>query len=153
MEKHKLEARNTRAARREASRRWPQNDVKLTGYSNGEAVYLSLVRNVTKGYVATATRGITPKSFVAEVVEQKKEGSVFNCALLDEYFATPIRKRTPEQRSAAYVESYDMLIDWWHGCLDRNYETPTLRSDRENRAINIPAYLKELEDRRNSFLL
>ena len=68
-EEFKLAARNTKAARREAARRWPKNDVNLTGYSNGEAVYMSLVRNVTKGHVATATRGITPKTFTAKVVE------------------------------------------------------------------------------------
>lgn len=63
-----LEATNAHAARREAKRRWPKNDVKLTGYADDEAVYLSLVRNVTKGNVATATRGITATRFTAKVV-------------------------------------------------------------------------------------
>jgi hypothetical protein len=63
-----LEATNANAARREAKRRWPKNDVKLTGYVDGECVYLSLVRNVTKGNVATATKGIPATRFTAKVV-------------------------------------------------------------------------------------
>lgn len=65
-----LEATNARDARREAKRRWPKNDVRLFGYDEtGEAVYLSLVRNVTKGNVATATKGIPARRFTAKVVE------------------------------------------------------------------------------------
>ena len=65
----KLDAKTAHEARREAKRRWPKNDVNLTGYVGDEAVYLSLVRNVTKGNVATATKGIRPTRFTAKVVE------------------------------------------------------------------------------------
>lgn len=63
-----LKATNAHAARREAGKRWPNNDVNITGYRDGEAVYLTLVRNVTKGNVATATKGITPNRFTAKPV-------------------------------------------------------------------------------------
>jgi hypothetical protein len=76
---------------------------------------------------------------------------VFNCPELTDYLATPHRLRTKSQRSIAYIESYDMLINWWQNCLDRNRETPILKG--ENREINIPHYLAELEEKRNSFLL
>lgn len=78
MEAFKLKATNTRAARKEAAKRWPKNDVQLIGYRGEDSVYLSLVRNVTHGPVATATKGITPNRFeakpVGEVIEAKSEG-------------------------------------------------------------------------------
>lgn len=64
-----LKATNAHAARREAKKRWPKNDVNITGYFGDEAVYLTLVRNVTRGNVATATKGITANRFVAKPVE------------------------------------------------------------------------------------
>lgn len=64
----KLNAKNSISARCEASKKYPKNDVKLFGYVNDECVYITLVRNVTKGYVATATKGIKPTRFEAEPV-------------------------------------------------------------------------------------
>lgn len=64
-----LKAKTAHEARREAKRMYPKNDVKLSGYSGSECVYLTLVRNVTKGNVATATKGIRPTRFEAEPVD------------------------------------------------------------------------------------
>lgn len=64
-----LKAKTAHEARREAKKLYPRNDVKIFGYSGDECVYLTLVRNVTKGNVATATKGIRPTRFEAEAVE------------------------------------------------------------------------------------
>lgn len=63
-----LKATTANEARREASERWPHNDVQITGFRGKAAVYITLVRNVTKGNVATATKGIRANRFVAKPV-------------------------------------------------------------------------------------
>ena len=65
---YELKSTSASGARREAARRWPKNDVSITGYAGDEVVYISLVRNVTKGNVATATKGIAATRFIARVV-------------------------------------------------------------------------------------
>lgn len=59
----KLHAKSAVQARLEIRRRWPDKDVKYTGYDkNGEMVISSLVRGRTTGYVATAVRNRSGKA-------------------------------------------------------------------------------------------
>lgn len=60
----RLEAKDARSARREASEKFPQG-AKLTGYAGDVVVYLSLVRaRGDKHGVATAVRNRSPKPSV-----------------------------------------------------------------------------------------
>lgn len=76
---------------------------------------------------------------------------MFFCSHLDEFLATPIKKRTVELRNEAYRASYDRLIHWWEECLARNYETPILSHYKEARAINVPEVIERLKKERDSF--
>ena len=70
---------------------------------------------------------------------------------LEEYLATPMKQRTKLQRSIAYIDSYDQLIDWWQAFQTRNHETPIMRGERI--VINIPEYIQSLIEKRNNLLL
>lgn len=62
-----LKARNAREARRECQALPGTGDVDLKGYHNGECVYMTLVRRKSRGRVATASKGIRPTMFTAQV--------------------------------------------------------------------------------------
>lgn len=73
-----LNATSAVEARREIASKWPKYNVTFRGYdTSGEVVSISLVRKQgEKGNVATATRGIKPVKFIAEIPQEVRNDGV-----------------------------------------------------------------------------